>query len=132
MKYEIRELDKLEIVIHRLQQRTLNEFIHTHCVDWDGVKPMWCQGLVIVSYALERSEMLAESEFNGCVHFQEVCFAEMPEYKDKLKRSDMSYESPVINAQNDDMVNAIASYIKTTRLNTTSTQYINNGRTNTV
>lgn len=101
-----------QIRIQRLQKRTLEQFVHVHCNDWDGVKPMWCDGMVVALYSFPDIEAVIRDKLGGIINYEEVSYADCPQYKQILARDDIKYEVRVTNMDHDDFFKFLVSVIR--------------------
>lgn len=112
MDMQVREDPIKEIVIHRLQKRTLDEFAHIHCSGHDQVIPIWCGGYVIALYSFMDNDQTVALSLNGHRHYDEISYAECPKYVKRLSLDGKELETPIFNFGNDDLAKALVDYIK--------------------
>lgn len=100
-----------ELVIHGLTKRTMEEFIHIHIME-DMPPPIWCNGIMMISFAFENTEDVVREKLNGTLHYMEICYCDCPKYMQKLKRTDTHFEQKTLNMENDGFFLELTKWVK--------------------
>lgn len=101
-----------EIVINRLQRRELKDFARIHCNPVDGIRPVWCDGMVLALYAYADVEFIVKERTAGILYYEEVDYAECPKYLPRLSDGKTEYETPILDMTGDDLIGELVSCIR--------------------
>lgn len=109
MKVSYEPLKK--IIIHNLAEKTYEEFVNIHAIEGEN-RPLWCNGLLIQVYTFHENDQIVADRINGILRYYEVSYCECQNYPGKISRKDQSFELPVHNMENEEIIKNVVKFIK--------------------
>jgi hypothetical protein len=108
-----------ELVVHDLIEIPLDDMLRGR-VTPAGIMPLyWCNGILFTSSSLPLTEDVTKEYLRGRIHWLEVQYARMPEYKPVLSLHDDEYKSTInVRVINTDVSNMHQAFVKWLKANT--------------
>ena len=112
-EFEYQPINK--VIIRQIIKETYNDFVDS-IVFANNIPPRYCNGILFVFWPAQRSETIAQKEYEGIYVWELMEFAKCEKKPDTMKRKDGIVEMVVIDVSKKPLFVDMVNWLKTQQI----------------